>query len=708
MLRWIWLAAQLFLPLLLAQTGRPAVISGNLVQWQPITLSFDGPEADATDVAPNPFLDYRLQVSFSSPSGREFEAPGFFAGDGAGGARGQVWQVRVALDEPGEWTYSASFRRGLDVAVSLDPQAGEPAYFNGAHGIFTVGPRDAAAPGFLKWGRLAYAGGHYLRFADGPFFLKGGSNSPENFLAYAGFANTQDGGGLVPNFLHRYAAHVADWRAGDPTFEGALGDQGRGIIGALNYVGTQGVNALYMMPLNLGGDGWDVAPFLKTSGSHIDNTHYDVTKLHQWNVVLEHAQRQGIMIHMVLGETEAANEQWLDGGSWREERRLFYREMVARFGYLLALQWNLSEENNFPLDQVRVMTDYLRALDWADHPVTLHNQPNDFRQFDGLLGDPRYTVTSLQFEPDQGATLAEEWRARSARAGQPWVIGLDEMQQLGALNANADELRKRVLYPVYFSGGNLEWFAGFAELPVGGDVTLENFRTRERVWQATATARRFMEENLPFWVMEPADALLQGASPAYGGGQVLAWPGQVYAVYLPEARGAPELDLSGATGVFRLRWFNPRSGVFEGEATTVTGGAVVALGTPPAEAGADWVTLVRAVDLALPPPPAWPTTPAPYGAPAAPTREAPASPTPSPTPVVGAAASATAPYPAAAATPARLLTAPPATRRVEVAASPTTKAGSGGGWGWVAAVSGGLAAGYGLGRLATRRTGGQR
>jgi hypothetical protein len=77
--------------------------------------------------------------------------------------------------------------------VDLSPTAGKTTAFDGANGTFTVANRDAKAPGFLKWGRLEYVGKHYLKFRDGPYWIKGGTDSPENFFAYDGFDNTAKG-----------------------------------------------------------------------------------------------------------------------------------------------------------------------------------------------------------------------------------------------------------------------------------------------------------------------------------------------------------------------------------------------------------------------------------------------------------------------------------------------------------------------------------
>ena len=435
-------------------TGQPAI-------WQPLTLTFDGP-AVADTAAVNPFLDYRLNVQFVAPSGRVIDVPGYFGG-------GAAWQAHFAADEPGQWRYCASFRLGPAVAVSDDPAVGTPIAFDGAAGAFTVAPADPAAPDFFRWGRLEYVGGHYLKFRDGPYWLKGGTNSPENFLGYAGFANTVDQGGLIDGFLHTYAPHAADARPDDPVV--APGDAA-GIIGALNYLGERHVNSIYFLPMNLGGDGDDTYPYLSPD----DPTRFDTAKLAQWGVVLEHAQRQGIALHVVLNEVEEDNRRRLDGGALGVQRRLFYREMVARFAHLPAVKWNLSEEAAFTPDDLRAFAAYLAALDWAGHPITAHNAAGAADAlYGGLLGDSLFSATALQYAAEDAGALAETWRERSATAGRPWVVDLDENNPagVGLTPDNAGQLRKSILYDAYFSGAaGVEWYLGYHELPTGGDPNL--------------------------------------------------------------------------------------------------------------------------------------------------------------------------------------------------------------------------------------------
>jgi hypothetical protein len=116
----------------------------------------------------------------------------------------------------------------------------------------------------------------------------------------------------------------------------------------MNYLSSQKVNSIYFLPMNIGGDGQDSSPYVKVTnwaGSRSnDNLHFDISKLRQWERAFSHAQRKGLHLHFVLNEAEEANKRELDNATRGVERKLFYREMIARFGHHNALQWNISEE----------------------------------------------------------------------------------------------------------------------------------------------------------------------------------------------------------------------------------------------------------------------------------------------------------------------------------------------------------------------------
>ena len=565
----------------------------------PVEVTFRGPWASETDEAPNPFLDFRLQVRFQGPGGRTFFVPGFFDAGGPGTDTGNFWVARFLPPVAGTWTASVDMRSGPGVAIDLNPGAGSPwSPLNGRSFQFNVAPQLAEAPGLFALGTLKNAGKHHWKFEFGPYYLKAGTNSPENFLALRAFDDATKSGGQ--GNLHSFEPHVGDWSQGDPLVDRAnASDNGSGAIGALNYLADEGVNSLFLMLMNLGGDGNDVYPFLGPRNRSFEKLHYDTSRLRQWNTVLEHAQRKGITLSFVLNETEIQNEQWLDNGNLGTERRLFYREMIARFSHLPAVRWNLSEENDFPISLLNDFAAYIRALDPWDHAIAVHNHPNDLSLFQALVNSPNIDAASLQFEPNGANDQVELVRALTASSGKPWIVDADEMGpfQIGLTDSNAVDTRKRILYDALFSGGGAEFYFGLHDLPLGGDTSTEDFRTRAQMWTFLRHARTFIEGNLPFWDMNPADNLARNASGAFGGPQVYAKPGETYAVYLPNASNSVELDLQSFTQSFKLRWFNPRTGEFAGPLHTLrSGGGWRFLPPPPFESTEDWIALVREND----------------------------------------------------------------------------------------------------------------
>lgn len=569
-----------------------ATLEGSRIAWQPLQLDVIGPVARESDSSPNPFLDIRLDVTFTSPSGEKTRVPGFFAGDGAGGGNGAVWRTLFTPDQSGTWQYSAKLFSGVNVAVADQTDGFDTIAVANDTGEFVIAPADTAAPGFLGTGRRTYDGGHYLKLANGSYWLKGGVDSPENFFGYAGFDNTiNQAGGVgeaqMPMGVHHYADHVADWQQGDPLFTSEnTGVDSKGIIGAINYLASEGVNSMYFLLMNLGGDGRETYPFVGATGSDYDNTHYDISKLHQWNIVLQHMQTKAVAAHFVLGEQEQENKNWLDGGELGVQRKLYYREMAARFSYLNSVKWNLSEESRYGSERHIAFANALRRVDWAQHPIAVHSFVDDpALAYDALLGNDLFTISSIQFSAENADEFTESWREKSRAAGVPWVIDMDEVGpgSMGLTDSNTDQMRKEVLYPVYFSGGNVEWYFGFQ----GADIRTENFRTRERMYRYMRYAREFIETQLPFWEMQPDDDALIGG---HHNDQVFAKPGDTYAIYLNNGNREPRLQVPA--GDYTLQWFNPRNGEFDANTSTVSG-EQISLGPAPANLQEDWVVLIK-------------------------------------------------------------------------------------------------------------------
>ncbi len=573
-------------------------LRGELKKWHTVTLTFRGPRA-SEDGSPNPFTDYRLIVTFTN-GGVTRRVHGFFAADGnaanTGATAGDAWRVHFTPDREGRWRYVASFRAGRNVALSLDPKAGRPVAFDGASGIFTIGPTDKKPPDNRARGLLRYVGRHHLQFAEtGQFFIKGGADSPENFLAYYEFDGTyrhgraggRRKGEAAARGLHRYAPHLRDWRPGDPTWAGG---KGKAIIGALNYLASKGMNSVYFLTMNVNGDGKDVWPWT----SHTERFRFDCSKLDQWEIVFSHMDRLGIMLHVLTQETE--NDQLLDGGGLGPQRKLYYRELVARFAHHLALTWNLGEENTNTDAQRKAFATFIRTLDPYDHPIVCHTFPGQYdRVYNPLLGFEHFEGPSLQTNDTHRQTI--RWLDRSEAAGRPWVVCLDEIGPPGigvkpdAADPTHDQVRSRHLWGNLMAGGaGCEWYMGY-RFP-NNDLTCEDWRSRDAMWNQTRIAIEFFQRHLPFTRMRHADTLTTAPDD-----YCLAWPGMVYAIYLPRG-GTTALNLGTAAAAFSVQWFDPRRGgpLRRGSLAMVKGPGVVGIGQPPAEPKADWLALVRRLD----------------------------------------------------------------------------------------------------------------
>lgn len=589
--------------------GPSAEVEGELKRWHPVTLTFDGPQASETGT-PHLFRDYRLSVTFTHPaSGTEVTVPGYFAADGnaaeTSAASGTNWRAHFTPSETGTWQYAASFRSGTDVALSLEPEAGSPAAFDGATGTSEIGASDKTGRDHRGKGVLRYVGARYLQFDDGTYFVKGGADSPENLLAYADFDSTyslaeagQQRSGEAPTApLHRYEPHVSDWNSGDPTWQNG---KGKGLIGALNYLASEGANAFSFLTMNVEGDGNDVWPWVAPDV----RDRYDVSKLAQWEIVFSHADASGLFLHFKTQETE--NDLLLDGGDLGPERRLYYRELVARFAHHHALNWNLGEENDIwdeldDPDQTRIKAyiAYIHDLDPYDHPVVIHTYPGQHEEvYRPLLGDAsELDGVSIQTNFDNVHAATREWVRASVESGRPWVVANDEQgpHTIGVKpdgpDSNRDAIRQHTLWGNLMAGGaGVEYYFGY-EYP-HDDLNAEDWRSRDRVWDDVRHALTSFRTHLPFWTMEPNDALVSAE-----GAYAFADPGSIYAIYLPEG-GPAQLDLGTNGQMYTVRWYDPRNGgaLQTGSTERVRGPGMASLGRPPEAPDADWAVLVQPVE----------------------------------------------------------------------------------------------------------------
>lgn len=583
-------------------------IEGERKQWHKVTLLITGPET-AEYADENPFLDYRLEVTFSHGP-ESFVVPGYFAADGnaaeTSAREGNVWMVHFRPHRTGIWTYEISFLKGKNIAVLDGNLSGDQVKPHGTEGSLEIGASDKDGDDFRAHGRILNGGmGYFKSQGSDRLWIKNGADSPENFLAYEDFDQTyrfsikneiREGEADPKEQIHRYSPHVVDWKEGDPSWQDG---KGKGIIGAVNYLHSVGINSIYLLTMNILGDGKDVWPY----SDYNERYRFDCSKLDQWELVFDHMENKGVMAHFVLQETE--NEVLLDAGYTDVQRRIYLRELAARFGHHLGLTWNIGEENGAadwtPLGQThRQKTDmagYIRRVNPWPCVVVLHTHSDDEHQeayLRPMLGTGTIDGPSLQIaNPARVHERVKRWVDASGEAGERWLVSLDEIGPSwkgvmpDADDRGHDTVRNFCLWGSLLAGASgVEWYFGYRYLH--NDLDLEDFRSREEWWKQSTLATRFLQQ-FPLEELVCRDELVD-VPEAY----CLAKEGELYLVYLPGGTGQANLLLNPAT-VLELAWFNPRAGgeLQKGSVERIRGSGWQSLGAAPSEPDLDWVVVIR-------------------------------------------------------------------------------------------------------------------
>ena len=493
---------------------------GEYTQWSKIEISFNGPDSTANNPATNPFT-VQVDVTFKGPQNQTYVVPAFYDGDGKGGSTGNIWKVRFSPDSAGDWSF-----------VSSSPEPKLIMYT----GKFKV--TSAPVPGAEQivdlslLGRLVSGGGHYLRFSSGKYWVKGGIDDPENFI-----------GAAIGNWDSKKAA--------------------------IDYLSTKGVNSIYVITNNIDGDRNDSWPWLgETPQKAKENSdRFDIQKLQQWEDFFSYTQSKGIVLNIVLN----------DDSCWHGYNHdLYYREMVARFGYHPGIIWNIGEEANeiySDAEQISLAAK-MRSLDPFKHPVTVNRgSPWPF------IGNPNFDLTSVQvgdgsldFTNEQLADLNQvvnDLRVKSEVAGKSIPVMIDEIARVTQVNeVTRYKLRSQVLYPIYLAGGNYELHYYDAYYGTG-TLTMQNL---EPMLTDMQFARHFLE-SLPFEIMQPCNDMLPDKNVVCFGKA-----GDLYAIYLPKGGGIT-IDLQSVPGSYDASWFDPRTGT-EKSIGSISGGKLVSLNAP--------------------------------------------------------------------------------------------------------------------------------
>ncbi len=590
-------------------------IQGEQKKWHRITLLLDGPESSEL-AEDNPFLNYRLDVTFKHEQ-KTYIVPGFYAADGnaaeSSAEAGNKWMVRFTPDQIGEWTYEVAFKKGDEVAIVDDASAAESAGFmDGSSGTFVIEESDKQGMDNRAQGRLNYVGKHYLQYEEsGRYFIKVGVDAPENLFAYEDFDATTN----VFDLQKSWSPHAKDFDESAAPFLWK-GDKGKNLLGAINYLASENLNVFSFLTFNVDGDDRNVFPYLLKSSeaeyteyanikknreawvTHFHTTRFDVSKLEQWERILEYAEQKGMFLHFKTHETET--DHLMDGGVFGTEGKLYYRELIARFGHHLALNWNLGEENNQPMEEVKKVARYVQKLDPYQHHLVIHTFLNRDDRYAELIGNQSpLTGASLQLRHAEFYDVHPrvlKWRAKSDSTGRAWALAVDEPGKANIALLPDDEdpthdlARSNALWGTLMASGfGVEWYFGY-DSP-NSDLTCQDFRSRDLFWDQNRHARTFFEEQLPYWEMQPADQLTPDTSSF-----CLAKTDEVYAIYVRPGSQKTSIDFGQTNKNFSINWYDPRNGgpLKEGSISSISGSGIQSLGNPPNQPTEDWVVLLKA------------------------------------------------------------------------------------------------------------------
>jgi hypothetical protein len=523
--------------------------------------------------APNPFTDASIRGTFEMPAGgKRWQVDGFCDSED-----GSVHRIRFMPSVPGDYTYSVEYRQGWSHAtttgtfrvrdgrrsgpVRVDPQnrwhfvregTGRHYFFNGTTAYWLIGWRDEQVIQSsierlhqLKINRMRVTIAGRTNLYYGEPVMKGQAWTP--FI-------TAWPTGKGPWLLRKF---------------GSLGQRvgmglGRGLFDDLGHLA--------------------LAEDVYHPG--FDYSRFQVAYWQKFERALRFARDRDMIFSLVLD----MNDSKAHPGPGSADEHRFIRYAIARFGAFSNITWDLGDD----LDQYRDDR-------WAHATGTLIKEWDPYRHLatshpvDNVHQDRTsdwFDFTSFQeWSRTQHAFMLAE---RKRQEGLGRIIpqtneeyGYEDHYPLwakGLGSESADTLR-RTAWEIVMAGGyqtagetarrgtNVWPDTGGGWMNGRGDDTMTMFRGYAHMVDFFTS--------FDWWKTEPHDELVNGGS------YCLAKPGEIYAVYLPNA-GSVTVKL--APGRYTATWWNAGTG----EKTALAPVAAAASWTSPAAPGSgDWALLLE-------------------------------------------------------------------------------------------------------------------
>jgi hypothetical protein len=525
----------------------------------------------------NPFIDSVLVGDFTSPSGKQISIDGFYDGD-------DVWRLRFAPDEEGEWTYRLH-GEGVEIYQTGTLLCTKPTTrgFIGLHPGNSYAFAFSDTTAFLPMGDTSYG-----LFDDSPI-------TPALRTEYI---KTRRGQRF--NFVRMMVGHSEVRAASDPSYWA--------------WGGT---------------------------AQNPDLDRFNPAFFRAFDALMNQLRAAGMNVEMIL--LNLYRKPFNDPSVWTSAReRQWLRYLIARYAafdniflWTIANEYETHPDNKYRLDYpadvdwAKATARFIKANDPRKHLVTVHPVISASRRgssprspFDHpwrigeFFGDEEaFDVLSHQTgQHGEGTTWDEKllcWAGDSATLVDS--IRADRRFNKPVLNSengyeylrgdptmkkqvhHTDKVR-RSSWRIVCAGGSFA--AGFNGTIGHSDVwnridspNRYTFRVEDEGAAHQLAILHDFFAALPFWRLEPFTAITGDAVAA-------AIPGQLYVLYFPHG-GTVSCELPAPSTSYRASWLNPRTGAV-GETFSLKGGQKHDVAAPGSD---DWTLKIEAVAPEQAPPP---------------------------------------------------------------------------------------------------------